>query len=148
VTVSPLNNPHSTDVYRNVLMKKVNYSKKFSTEAKSFCQGLLIRAPEKRLGSKGIHQIKKHPFLKGIDWELVAKKKLKPPFVPKLDGPLDLRNISANYVKEDVSREQEEDPLSYDQKRERHMSEFTYMQDERSAMSRCGTTDLKPSTWN
>lgn len=36
-------------------------------------------------------EIKEHEFFKDIDWNLLAKKKMEPPFIPKLDGPTDLR---------------------------------------------------------
>ena len=40
--------------------------------------------PEKRLGCgpDGLEDIKRHPWFRGLDWDLLAAKKGTPPFVP------------------------------------------------------------------
>lgn len=43
--------------------------------------------PKKRLGSKGIQEIKDHPFFKGLDWENI--KNMNPPFVPHVQNEID-----------------------------------------------------------
>lgn len=59
--------------------------------------GILIKnleiKPKKRLGhSEGdAHEIKNHPFFKGIDWEKIIEKSFSPPFKPKLLNEQDLR---------------------------------------------------------
>lgn len=47
--------------------------------AKNLIQRLLILNPEKRLGAKGIHEIKAHPFFSGLEWSDIAKKRVSPP---------------------------------------------------------------------
>lgn len=43
---------------------------------------LLVREPEKRLGSKaGAEEIKVHPFFRDINWALIRHG--QPPFIPK-----------------------------------------------------------------
>lgn len=49
--------------------------------------------PKKRLGSNGIHEIMEHSFFKGVNWDDVAEKKLKPPFIPKVKGVNDMNYI-------------------------------------------------------
>ncbi len=61
---------------------------KLSNEAKDLIKKF-ITGPENRLGRNGIDEIKKHPFFKGFDWDNILK--LKPPFVPKLSSPFDIR---------------------------------------------------------
>jgi len=39
-----------------------------SPEAKDFIQRLLDKDFSQRLGANGAEEIKKHPFLQGIDW--------------------------------------------------------------------------------
>ena len=42
-------------------------------DAKDFLQKLLVREPEKRLGSiRGIAELKEHIFFKDINWETLA----------------------------------------------------------------------------
>jgi hypothetical protein len=39
-----------------------------SPTARSFIQGLLTRSPIRRLGARGVEQVKSHPFFSAIDW--------------------------------------------------------------------------------
>lgn len=45
---------------------------------------LFERDPPKRLGMTG--NIKIHPFFKTINWTLLEKRKVEPPFRPKVVG--------------------------------------------------------------
>jgi len=45
------------------------------------------------LGATGSCEIKTHPFFNDIDWTLVLRKKIEPPFKPRLSNALDLRNF-------------------------------------------------------
>jgi len=51
--------------------------------------------PEQRIGAGpyGINEIKNHRFFSDIDWESLASKKIKPPFVPKIESLSDISNI-------------------------------------------------------
>jgi p90 ribosomal S6 kinase len=52
-----------------------------SPEAKNLIVHLLNRNPSKRLGAgaDGADEIKRHPFFDGIDWEMVANRKMPVP---------------------------------------------------------------------
>ena len=50
--------------------------------AADFINGLLQRKPHKRLGYNNISQLKEHPWMKDIDWDLLNKKELEAPFLP------------------------------------------------------------------
>ena len=52
----------------------------------------LIENPDKRLGAKGVHEIKNHPFFKGVDWETFATT-AKPPHKPDLKSETDVSNF-------------------------------------------------------
>lgn len=54
---------------------------KLSKDATDILKKLLCDA-ENRLGSGGIHEIKKHPFFKGLDWDNL--RNTKSPFSPKI----------------------------------------------------------------
>lgn len=43
---------------------------------------LLNRNPEQRLGTKGVSEIKSHPFFHGIDWQKVLRREYEPVFRP------------------------------------------------------------------
>lgn len=58
---------------------KREFTQHFGDLLESLCQ----KRPDLRLGSKnGAAEIKRHPFFKNIDWDIVAKKGLIPPIVP------------------------------------------------------------------
>ena len=73
---------YSDDVavlYQNIKEGELKFPSKISPEAKSLIQGLLERDPKKRLGSASIRDIKKHPFFKGLSWNLVEEKEFLAP---------------------------------------------------------------------
>ena len=62
-------------------IRKEELPEEWTPLAAAFINALLQRKPSKRLGYKNIEEIKKHPWMKDIDWDLLAKKKLKSPFL-------------------------------------------------------------------
>ena len=56
----------------------------WSTETGDLINKLILINPEKRLGNKGINEIKSHPWFKYYDWKSLYLKKLNPPFIPSL----------------------------------------------------------------
>ena len=62
--------------------------REISSEAKELIFGFLTK-PSKRLGYKGIDEIKKHCFFNNFDWEKI--REMKPPFIPKLSSPDDTK---------------------------------------------------------
>lgn len=76
----------------------------FSTEAKSLLGGLLEQDPSKRLGSseEDSKEIKTHPWFAGIDWALLIKKQIPPPYKPMVVSAEDTRNIDRMFLNETV----------------------------------------------
>ena len=64
-------------------IKYNNMKKGWSENSKDFINRLLQRRPIKRLGYSGIKELKNHLWLKDIDWDLLKKKKIKAPYLPK-----------------------------------------------------------------
>ena len=62
----------------------------FSDEATSLLKGLLTKKPKQRLGYKGAHEIKKHPFFSSICWEDLLERKIEAPYKPRLQSIVDL----------------------------------------------------------
>lgn len=43
---------------------------------------MLIRNPANRLGASGFDDVRKHPWLKNVDWNKLLRKEIKSPYVP------------------------------------------------------------------
>ncbi|KAK9059066.1 hypothetical protein SSX86_021685 [Deinandra increscens subsp. villosa] len=63
---------------------------KLSPGAKDLICKLLCNV-EKRLGTKGAHEIKAHPWFKGIEWEKLYQ--IEAAFIPEVNGELDTQNF-------------------------------------------------------
>ena len=64
-----------------VLLNRIK--KGWSENSRDFINRLLQRRPVKRLGYYGITEIKNHPWLKDVNWDLIKNKKMKAPYIPK-----------------------------------------------------------------
>ena len=56
---------------------------------------LLLKNPNKRYSN--INIIKSNKFFKGFNWDLLFAKKIKPPFIPKIDNKFNKENLLNNY---------------------------------------------------
>ena len=61
---------------------KINSSivQDWSREAIHFCNNLIQRKRERRLGENGIVELKNHPWLSNVDWEAIKQKRAQPVF--------------------------------------------------------------------
>ena len=87
--------------------KAVNY--KVSEDAKNLISKLLEKDPGTRLGRNGLKEIKKHPFFGGINFDDLMKKKIKPPFKPKVSS--DINSCTNNFDEEYLNLEKSESPI-------------------------------------
>ncbi|XP_041127794.1 rhodopsin kinase GRK1-like [Polyodon spathula] len=87
------------EIKKRILNDPVNYTEKFSEEAKSFCEGLLEKDVTKRLGFKdnSCDELRVHPFFSSINWRKLDAGILPPPFVPdsKTVYAKDIQNVGA-----------------------------------------------------
>jgi len=58
--------------------------KKFNEDTVDLLTKLFTVDKTQRLGANGVQEIKDHPFFKEIDWDLLAKKEIKPTFIPSV----------------------------------------------------------------
>ena len=75
-----------------------------SEDAKDLIRKLLVKDQDLRLGSnEGFEAIKNHSFFKGFDFKALEEKKMNAPYIPKLDGSIDLTNFDSKYTSEEVA---------------------------------------------
>ncbi|CAH2326706.1 serine threonine- kinase N2 isoform X2 [Pelobates cultripes] len=68
--------------------------------SKRYCSQLLNKDPEDRLGASenGAWDLKSHPFFEQIDWFALLFKSVRPPCIPSIEGPDDIRNFNTIYT--------------------------------------------------
>lgn len=97
---SPFYAEDTQQMYKNIAFGKVRFPRDtLSTEGRNFVKGLLNRNPKHRLGATDdAEELKRHPFFADIDWEALAKKKITPPFKPKLKSETDTSNFDPEFT--------------------------------------------------
>jgi len=68
-----------------------------SDEVCDLLLGLLEKDPNVRITPE---EIQEHPWFKGLDWEALIQKDLKPPWKPTVHGPFDLSQIDPTVLQE------------------------------------------------
>ena len=76
---------------------------KASSRLRSLLEGLLTKDPEHRLGTKGIDEIKQHPWFSKTNWESLFKKEVKSPFVPLVEEEYDISNFDSEFTGSEVN---------------------------------------------
>jgi len=95
-------------MYSRIMTAELEIPDKLSPEAGDLLSKLLERDPELRLQDP--EKIKRHPFFKSIDWNLLIEKKISPPFVPEVSSKEDTSNIDSTFTDEVVTVDDEDDP--------------------------------------
>lgn len=78
----------------------VAYPNDISNESIDFLNKIFVTDPKKRLGTKGASEIKNHNLFKGMDWDGIYNKKIKPPFMPRITKPDETRYIHNEFLEE------------------------------------------------
>ena len=115
-------------MYDLITKSQLRFPKKFriSDEAKDFLVKLLVKNQKERFGiNGGFDEIKKHPFLKDIDFKALEEKKIEAPFKPVLEDSFDVRNFDEEFTSEDlVSSEITEKNMELIQKNQDKFNDF------------------------
>ncbi|RSH90807.1 hypothetical protein EHS25_009982 [Saitozyma podzolica] len=97
---SPFYAEQTQEMYRLICYGKIRFPKHvIGDDGKQFVKGLLNRNPQNRLGARrGAAELKEHPFFKSIDWELLYKKQITPPFKPIVDSDESVANFDPEFT--------------------------------------------------
>jgi len=87
-------------LFNNIKTGNIKYPNYIGKSTVEFLSALFSHDPDKRLGSseKGLEDIKKHGFFTGLDWNLLSNKKIKPPFIPRLNSFDDTRYVDLEFT--------------------------------------------------
>ncbi|KAM4882444.1 protein kinase C delta type [Thomomys bottae] len=95
---SPFHGDDEDELFESIRVDTPHYPRWITKESKDIMEKLFERDPVKRLGVTG--NIKIHPFFKTINWTLLEKRKVEPPFRPKVKSLGDYSNFDQEFLNE------------------------------------------------
>ncbi|NXI55192.1 PKN2 kinase, partial [Chloroceryle aenea] len=97
---APFPGDDEEEVFDSIVNDEVRYPRFLSAEALAIIRKLLRKCPERRLGAgeRDAEEIKIQAFFKGISWDALFARTLKPPFVPTLRDPTDISNFDEEFT--------------------------------------------------
>lgn len=96
----PFYNQNREVLFNLIKNSKPTFPNDISHESIDFLSKIFTSDPKKRLGTNGAEEVKKHNFFKGIDWEAIYSKKIKPPFMPRLTKIDETRYVHQEFLEE------------------------------------------------
>lgn len=128
---SPFPGDDEEEVFDSIVNDEVRYPRFLSTEAISIMRRLLRRSPERRLGAgeKDAEEVKKHLFFRNMDWNGLLAKKVKPPFVPTIQGTNDVSNFDDEFTSEAPILTPPREPRVLCPEEQNMFSDFDYIAD-------------------
>ena len=85
---------------RRILKNQPLIPNYLSKVAKDFILKLLTKNPKRRLGTKGVDDVKRHPFFgSDMDWNAIANKRIDVPIKPKLKDEMDTSNFADEFTR-------------------------------------------------
>ena len=117
-------------LFNNIKNGNLRFFNYLSSYAVSFLKALFVKDPDQRLGSgvNGLSELKNHIFFKDIDWTLLINKKIKPPFIPRLNSVDDTRYVDMEFTNCTPKDSPVFDPCS--QSQDNHYNGFSYNNDD------------------
>ncbi|CAJ2512952.1 Uu.00g010710.m01.CDS01 [Anthostomella pinea] len=97
---SPFYAEDTQQMYKNIAFGKVRFPRDtLSQEGRNFVKGLLNRNPKHRLGAvEDAEELKRHPFFADVNWDILSKKLITPPFKPKLKSETDVSYFDPEFT--------------------------------------------------
>lgn len=88
------------DISKRILKNQPPIPDHLSSQARDFICRLLTKEPLNRLGGGqgNANQLKRHPFLASINWNLLAQRRVRAPFKPKIKHELDVSNFAEEFT--------------------------------------------------
>ncbi|XP_073761746.1 serine/threonine-protein kinase N3 isoform X2 [Callorhinus ursinus] len=88
------------EVFDCIVNADAPYPRFLSVQGLELIQKLLQKCPEQRLGAgeQDAEEIKTQPFFRTTDWQALLARTVRPPFLPTLCGPTDLRYFEGEFT--------------------------------------------------
>mmetsp|Transcript_8694 Transcript_8694/g.35831 ORF Transcript_8694/g.35831 Transcript_8694/m.35831 type:complete len:497 (-) Transcript_8694:1070-2560(-) len=85
-------------MFHGIINCEPSFPPHFPTCAKTVLKDLLNKDPVHRLGSKGAQDIKRSDFFEVIDFELLERREVEPPFKPDVHDESDTKYVPKTYL--------------------------------------------------
>merc|ERR1712110_619823 len=110
---------------------EVRYPRFLSLESIAIMRRLLRKNPDRRLGSseKDAEDVKKQAFFRNVSWDDLLMRKIKPPFVPTVNGNEDVSNFDEEFTSENPVLPPPKDVRALTNDEQTLFQNFTYMAD-------------------
>ena len=110
-----------------VFEEKIKFNDNMNPLLVDLISQLLAVNPKKRIGygDSDAKKIKEHQYFIDVDWNKYLNKEIEPPFVPKLDGDMDLRYFDKSFTDEPVNSDRA--TIMSGSNRTSEYNGFTYM---------------------
>eukprot|EP00112_Aurelia_sp_Birch-Aquarium-sp1_P001332 Seg1140.2 transcript_id=Seg1140.2/GoldUCD/mRNA.D3Y31 product="RAC-gamma serine/threonine-protein kinase" protein_id=Seg1140.2/GoldUCD/D3Y31 len=98
----PFYNRDHEVLFELILSEEVKFPARLSEVSKGILAGLLTKDCRRRLGggNRDAFEVMEHSFFRGISWEDVYNRKLRPPFKPEIKGESDTTNFDPEFTTE------------------------------------------------
>ncbi|KAG5842941.1 hypothetical protein ANANG_G00183100 [Anguilla anguilla] len=95
----PFYSRNTAEMYSNILNKTPVLKPNVSNAGRDLLEALLQKNRTQRLGAKqDFMELKHHSFFSPINWDDLIAKKIKPQFIPAVNGPTDLRHFDPEFT--------------------------------------------------
>uniref|UniRef100_A0A3B5BNM4 protein kinase C n=1 Tax=Stegastes partitus TaxID=144197 RepID=A0A3B5BNM4_9TELE len=95
---SPFQGDDEDELFESIRSDVPHYPRWITKESKNLLELLFERDPTRRLGVVG--NIRQHPFFKVINWPVLERRDVDPPFKPKVKSPSDCSNFDREFLSE------------------------------------------------
>jgi serine/threonine protein kinase len=112
------------EMYTKIMSGDLVIPDTMSPEAGDFLKKLLQRNDSNRLQNPA--DIKKHAFFKEINWDLLLKKEITPPFIPQVAGEDDTSNIDPSFTQCPLTDNDDLDAETISAAQQSEFEGFTY----------------------
>ncbi|XP_062621561.1 calcium-independent protein kinase C-like isoform X2 [Saccostrea cucullata] len=142
----PFEADNEEDLFESILHDDVLYPVWLSKEAVQILRGFMTKNPAKRLGCVKDHGGEKgiltNPFFhEKIDWDLLEKRQIKPPFKPKIKSRTDANNFDKDFTSEEPTLTPV-DPAVVKTINQEEFHGFSFINPDYGKLSYCPTSDI------
>uniref|UniRef100_A0A671R0Z4 protein kinase C n=1 Tax=Sinocyclocheilus anshuiensis TaxID=1608454 RepID=A0A671R0Z4_9TELE len=95
---SPFHGDDEDELFESIRMDTPHYPRWITVDTRDMLEKLFERDPSRRLGIVG--NIRGHLFFKTVNWSVLERKEVEPPFKPKVKSPNDCSNFDREFLSE------------------------------------------------